>query len=106
MSMNTPKRGDIWFVRLHPSESPTMAVVMNTEHEEDEPMYYTVIPHEARPDEFRFDVPIVNRYMRDGVFNVQRLHSVMKSQFVQSLGVLSPSDLDALQDRLYAWLEM
>jgi mRNA-degrading endonuclease toxin of MazEF toxin-antitoxin module len=104
--MNTPQRGDIWFVRLHPSESPTMAVVINTDHDEDEPEYFTVIPHEARPKEFRFDVPITNRYMRDGVFNVQRIHTIMKSQFAQSLGVLAPSDLDAIQRRLYDWLEL
>lgn len=104
--MNTPQRGDIWFVRLHPSESPTMAVVLNTEHDEDEPAYFTVVPHEARPEVFRFDVPVMNRYMRDGVFNVQRITSVMQSHFVQSLGVLAPSDLDALEHRLYAWLEL
>jgi mRNA-degrading endonuclease toxin of MazEF toxin-antitoxin module len=105
-SMTTPMRGDLWFVRLHPSESPVLAVVINGEHEEYEPEIFAVIPHEARVAEFRLDVPVTNRIFRDGVFNVQRLTSIQRSQFEQSLGVMTPSDLDAIENRLYAWLDL
>ena len=104
--MATPVRGDLWFVRLHPTESPVLAVVINGEHQEYEPEIFAVIPHEARTAEFRLDVPVTNRIFRDGVFNVQRLTSIQRNQFEQSLGVMPPSDLDAIENRLYAWLDL
>jgi mRNA-degrading endonuclease toxin of MazEF toxin-antitoxin module len=104
--MNTPVRGDIWFVRLHPTESPVMAVVINSNHEEYEPEIFAVIPHEARATEFRLDVPVTNRIFRDGVFNVQRITSIQRSQFEQSLGVILPRDLDTIEHRLYTWLDL
>ena len=99
-------RGDVWFVRLSASESPSLALIVSREDEDGVMPLVAVVPHEARTAATEFDAPVTTRFISDGVFNTQRITALRAEQFIQHLGVLTPQDMDEVERCLYRWLDL
>ncbi len=102
--MNEPRRGEVWVVDLGMAAKVRPAVVINVPVTDTDRALATLVPHTTSPRQSRFEVSIAVRFLRPGVFDAQTLVTVPHAKLVRRLGVLSPSQLSAVERAVCLWL--
>lgn len=64
----------------------------------------TLVPHTTSPRQSRFEVSISVPLLRPGVFGAQNLVTIPHAKLVRRLGVLSSSQLSAVERAVCLWL--
>jgi mRNA interferase MazF len=64
----------------------------------------TVVAHTTSPRGSRFEVAITTRFLRPGVFDAQNLVTIPHVTLLRKLGVLSPTQLAAVEAAVRTWL--
>jgi mRNA interferase MazF len=64
----------------------------------------TVVAHTTNPRGSRFEVAITTRFLRPGVFDAQNLLTIPRAKLLRKLGVLSPTQLAAVEVAVRVWL--
>ena len=64
----------------------------------------TVVAHTTSPRTSRFEVAITTRFLRPGVFDAQNLVTISQAKLLRKLGVLSSTQLAAVEVAIREWL--
>jgi mRNA interferase MazF len=99
-----PRRGEVWLFDLGMTAKVRPVLVMSVEYGDSDRAIVTVVPHttEVRgsPFEISFKVP----FLRPGAFLVQGVSTYPKAWAIRKLGVVKPEQMEAVTERLAAWL--
>ena len=102
--MNKWKRGEVWLVDLGMVAKIRPCLVLSISPNENDRRVATLIPHTTSVRGSSFEVPLAVRFLKAGAFTVQGIVSVTPSSLIRRLGVLSPSQLKAVEAAVGLWL--
>ena len=104
--MPSARRGEVWLVDLGMAAKARPAVVFNVPFRDDERALYAIIPHTTALRGGRFEVASDVPWLERGAFDVQGLRNIPGSVLMRQLGVLAPSQMEAITKAIKAWLEI
>jgi mRNA interferase MazF len=102
--MPEPQRDDVWVVDLGLAAKVRPCLVLSIPMAEHDRALMTVVAHTTSPRGARFEVAITTRFLRPGVFDAQNLVIIPRSKLLRKLGVLSPTQLAAVEAAVRTWL--
>jgi mRNA interferase MazF len=102
--MPEPQRGDVWVVDLGLAAKVRPCLVLSVPVAEQDRALVTVVAHTTSPRGSRFEVVLTARFLRPGVFDAQNLVTIPHAKLLRKLGVLSPTQLAAVEAAVRAWL--
>ncbi len=97
-------RGDVWLVDLGLAAKVRPCLVLSVPVAEQDRALVTVVAHTTSLRGSRFEVAITTRFLRPGVFDAQNLVTIPRAKSLRKLGVLSPTQLAAVEVAVRAWL--
>lgn len=104
--MAKPRRGEVWLVDLGLAAKVRPCLVLSITHQDTERALCTLVAHTTSSRGTRFEVEVHARFLRHGVFDAQNLITIPDAKLVRKLGVLSASDLNAVEDTVRLWLAL
>ena len=99
-----PKRGEVWQVDFGVTAKVRPARVISVPYADEDRALIGVIPHTTATRGFQFEVVIPTRFLDEGAFLVQGLQALPPKYFLRRLGVLTPEQLETVEDCLLRWL--
>ena len=102
--MPEPQRGEVWLVDLGLAAKVRPCLVLSVPVAEQDRALVTAVAHTTSPRGSRFEVAITTRFLRPGVFDAQNLVTIPRAKLLRQLGVLSPTQLVAVEAAVRAWL--
>jgi mRNA interferase MazF len=102
--MSETQRGEVWLVDLGLAAKIRPCLVLSGPAGEQDRALVTVVAHTTSPRGSRFEVAITTRFLRPGVFDAQNLVTIPRVKLLRKLGVLSPTQLAAVEAAVRAWL--
>jgi mRNA interferase MazF len=67
---------------------------------EDELVLFTIVAHTTSIRGMRWEVPIEKPFLKNGVFQLQEIHTVNVTRLVRRLGILSAAEMKLIEDQL------
>lgn len=101
-----PKRGEVWQVDFGITAKVRPALVISVPYADDDRALIGVIPHTTATRSSQFEVVVPVRFLEEGAFLVQGLQALPPKFFLRRLGILSPDQIQAVEDCLIGWLGM
>src|SRR5947209_7841856 len=102
--MPATQRGEVWLVDLGLAAKVRPCLVLSVPVAEQDRALVTVVAHTTSPRGSRFEVAITTRFLRPGVFDAQNLVTIPRTKLLRKLGVLSPTQLAAVEAAVRTWL--
>ena len=102
--MPETQRGEVWLVDLGLAAKVQPCLVLSVPVVEQDRALVTAVAHTTSPRGARFEVAITTRFLRPGVFDAQNLVTIPRAKLLRKLGVLSPTQLAAVEVAVRAWL--
>ena len=102
--MAIPKRGEVWLVDLGYVAKTRPCLVLSIPAQDEDRALATVIPHTTSPRGSRFEVNIQVKFLRPEMFDIQSIVTIPHAKLIRKLGILSPEQLKAVEDRVRMWL--
>ena len=102
--MPETQRGEVWLVDLGLAAKVRPCLVLSVPAAEQDRALITVVAHTTSPRGSRFEVAIAMRFLRPGVFDAQNLVTIPRAKLLRKLGVLSPTQLAAVEAVVRTWL--
>jgi mRNA interferase MazF len=99
-----PRRGEVWLFDLGMTAKTRPVLVVSIEYGDVDRAIVKVVPHKTNIRQSPFEIPISDPLFRPGAFMVQGVSTYPKAWAIRKLGVLQPSQLQAVTDGLAAWL--
>ena len=99
-----PKRGEVWQVDFGITAKVRPALVISVPYADEDRALIGVIPHTTATRGSLFEVVIPVRFLDKGAFLVQGLQALPPKFFLRRLGVLTPEQLQTVEDGLLRWL--
>ena len=104
--MINPKRGEVWLVDLGYTAKVRPGLVLSIRALDQDRALVALVPHTTSPRASRFEVKVKANYLRPGVFDAQNLVTVPHAKLIRKLGVLSPAQLQMVEDAVRLWLNL
>ena len=104
--MAHPNRGEVWLVDLGLAAKVRPCLVLSINFEEQDRSLVTLIPHTTSPRSSRFEVNVKSGFLRPGVFDAQNIVTIPSAKLLKKLGILSPSQLAAIEVAVRLWLNL
>ena len=98
------RRGEVWLFDLGMTAKTRPVLVVSIEYGDVDRAIVTVVPHTTDIRQSPFEIPVKAPFLRPGAFLVQGVSTYPKAWAIRKLGVLQPSQLQAVTDGLAAWL--
>jgi mRNA interferase MazF len=103
--MADPNRGEVWLVDLGLAAKVRPCLVLSVSPNElNERALSTLVAHTTSSRGSRFEVPVMVRYLKSGVFDAQNLVTVPHAKLVRKLGDLSAAQLVTVEKAVKHWL--
>jgi len=99
-----PERGEVWQVDFGLVAKVRPARVISVPCTHADRALIGVIPHTTSTRDSQFEVAVDARFLRDGAFLVQGIQAFPPKYFMRRLGVLTPAQLQSVEDALFRWL--
>lgn len=99
-----PKRGEVWQVDFGITAKVRPALVISVPYADEDRALIGVIPHTTATRGSQFEVVVPVRFLEEGAFLVQGLQALPPKFFLRRLGVLTPEQLQTVEDGLLRWL--
>jgi len=99
-----PRRGEVWLFDLGMAAKVRPVLVMSVEYGDSDRAIVTVVPHTTEVRGSPFEVSIKVPFLRPGVFLVQGVSTYPKAWAIRKLGAVNPDQMEAVAERLAAWL--
>ncbi len=99
-----PKRGEVWQVDFGITAKVRPALVISVPYSDEDRALIGVIPHTTATRGSQFEVVVPAQFLDKGSFLVQGLQALPPKFFLRRLGVLSPAQLQTVEDGLLRWL--
>ena len=99
-----PERGEVWQVDFGAAAKVRPALVISVNYGDADRALIGVIPHTTSVRGSQFEVAVGARFLGEGAFLVQGLQALPPKYFMRRLGVLTPAQLQSVEDTLLRWL--
>ncbi len=99
-----PERGEVWQVDFGAVAKVRPALIISVNYADADRALIGVIPHTTATRGSQFEVAVGARFLGDGAFLVQGLQAFPPKYFMRRLGVLTPAQLQSVEDALLRWL--
>jgi mRNA interferase MazF len=99
-----PERGEVWQVDFGITAKVRPALVVSAPYADADRALIGVIPHTTVPRGSQFEVVVDARFLGAGAFLVQGIQAFPPKYFMRRLGVLTPAQLQDVEDALLRWL--
>jgi mRNA interferase MazF len=98
------QRGEVWLVDLGLAAKVRPCLVLSVPVDEQDRALVAAVAHTTSPRGSRFEVAITTRLLRPGVFDAQNLVTIPHAKLLRKLGILSPTQLAAVEAAVREWL--
>jgi mRNA interferase MazF len=102
--MPETQRGKVWLVDLGLAVKVIPCLVLSVPVDEQDRALVAAVAHTTSPRGSRFEVAITRRFLRPGVFDAQNLVTIPHAKLLRKLGILSPTQLAAVEAVVREWL--
>jgi mRNA interferase MazF len=102
--MPNPNRGEVWLVDLGYAAKVRPCLVLSIPALDEDRALATLVAHTTSARGSRFEVDVKVKFLRVGVFDAQNLVTIPHAKLIRKLGMLSPDQLSAVEDRVRLWL--
>ena len=102
--MPETQRGEVWLVDLGRAAKVRPCLVLSVPVAEQDRALITVVAPTTSPRGARFEVALTTRFLRPGVFDAQNLVTIPRAKLLRKLGILSATQLAAVEAAVRAWL--
>lgn len=99
-----PERGEVWLVDFGATAKVRPALVISVPYADADRALVGVIPHTTATRGSQFEVVVGARFLGQGAFMVQGIQAFPAKYFLRRLGVLTPAQLQSVEDGLLRWL--
>lgn len=100
-----PHRGEVWFVELSMAEKARPALVISSDYGDEDRALITIVPHTTALRGSDFEVTVETPFLTArGAFMVQGVTSIPSVKAKRCLGVLTPEQLAAVEEKIRRWL--
>ena len=99
-----PERGEVWQVDFGTVAKIRPALVISVPYADADRALIGVIPHTTSTRGSQFEVAVGARFLGEGAFLVQGIQAFPPKYFMRRLGVLTPAQLQSVEDALLRWL--
>ena len=99
-----PERGEVWQVDFGVTAKVRPALVISVPYSDADRALIGVIPHTTAARGSEFEAVVAARFLEDGAFLVQGIQAFPGRYFLRRLGVLSPPQLQTVENCLLRWL--
>ena len=101
-----PTRGEVWQVDFGITAKVRPALVISVPYADEDRALIGVVPHTTATRGSQFEVVVPVRFLEEGAFLVQGLQALPPKFFLRRLGILSPDQIQSVEDCLCGWLGM
>jgi mRNA interferase MazF len=103
--MANPLRGEVWLVDLGMVAKIRPCLIFSVPAAgPNDRVLATVVAHTTSARGSEFEVAVLVRFLKPGVFDAQNLVSIPHAKLVRRLGVLTPDQMDAVSVVVRKWL--
>ncbi|MEG4047171.1 type II toxin-antitoxin system PemK/MazF family toxin [Microcoleus sp. Pol17_C1] len=102
--MNSPDRGDIWLVDLGYIAKVRPCLVVSIPALNQDRALATLVPHTTSVRGSRFEVKVKNKFLREGVFDVQNMITIPHAKLLRKLGSLTSEKMLEVEEVILLWL--
>ncbi|MEG4055437.1 MULTISPECIES: type II toxin-antitoxin system PemK/MazF family toxin [unclassified Microcoleus] len=102
--MNSPDRGDIWLVDLGYIAKVRPCLVVSIPALNQDRALATRVPHTTSVRGSRFEVKVKNKFLREGVFDVQNMITIPHAKLLRKLGSLTSEKMLEVEEVILLWL--
>ncbi len=99
-----PERGEVWQVDFGTVAKVRPALVITRPYADADRALIGVIPHTTSTRGSQFEVAVGARFLGEGAFLVQGIQAFPPKYFMRRLGVLTPAQLQSVEEALLRWL--
>lgn len=99
-----PERGEVWQVDFGAVAKVRPALVISVPYADADRALIGVIPHTTAIRGSQFEVVVGTRFLGEGAFLVQGIQALPPRFFLRRLGVLTPTQLQGVEESLLRWL--
>ena len=99
-----PERGEVWQVDFGATAKVRPALVISVPYADADRALIGAIPHTTATRGSQFEVVVGARFLGEGAFLVQGIQAFPPKYFLRRLGVLTPAQLQSVEDGLLRWL--
>lgn len=100
------KAGEIWQVDLGLAGKVRPALILSGYPAHDELSLVTILPHTTALRGNLWEVSISKPFLKVGAFHVQQIQSVPVVRLMRRLGVITPEELEAIDQKVRLYLRM
>ena len=103
--MANPLRGEVWLVDLGMVAKIRACLIFSVPAAgPNDRVLATVVAHTTSARGSGFEVAVLARFLKPGVFDAQNLISIPHAKLVRRLGLLTPDQMDAVSVVVRKWL--
>ena len=102
--MINPNRGEVWLVDLGMAAKIRPCLILSIPTLDQDRALVTVLAHTTSPRNSRFEVDVKARFLRPGVFDAQNIVTIPHAKLMRKLGMLTATQLSAVEDAVRLWL--
>ncbi|MCC3411210.1 MULTISPECIES: type II toxin-antitoxin system PemK/MazF family toxin [unclassified Microcoleus] len=102
--MNSPDRGEIWLVDLGYIAKVRPCLVVSIPALNQDRALATLVPHTTSLRGSRFEVKVKNKFLREGVFDVQNMITIPHAKLLRKLGSLTSEKMLEVEEVILLWL--
>ena len=99
-----PERGEVWQVDFGITQKVRPALVIGIPFGDADRALIGVIPHTTATRGSQFEIVVPARFLSGGAFLVQGIQSLPPKYFLRRLGILTPDQMQRVEDGLVLWL--
>ncbi len=104
--MATPRKGEVWLVDMGYTAKTRPALVVSIAITGNLRVITTVVPHTTSERGTRFEAKSDDRWLKDGVFDVQGIGTYPTIKLIKKLGDLPADQYESVASRLRLLLEL
>ena len=101
-----PERGEVWQVDFGTVAKVRPALIISIPYGDADRALIGVIPHTTSTRGSQFEVAVGARFLGEGAFLVQGIQAFPPKYFLRRLGILTPAQLQSVEDALLLWLSI
>ena len=101
--MNSPNRGEVWLVDLGYIAKVRPCLVVSIPALNQDRALATLVPHTTSLRGSRFEVQVKNKFLREGVFDVQNIITIPHAKLLRKLGSLTSEQMLEVEEVILLW---
>jgi mRNA interferase MazF len=101
--MNSPDRGEVWLVDLGYIAKVRPCLVVSIPALNQDRALATLVPHTTSLRGSRFEVKVKNKFLREGVFDVQNIITIPHAKLLRKLGSLTSEQMLEVEEVILLW---